>query len=197
MVELQLPKLLTWVRFPSPAPARSLRAVSFLFGKESTARMSNHPTLKDPRIIGWREWLALPQLRIDAVKAKIDTGARSSSLHVDSIDEDVRDGITWLRFSLNTGRRGADFVQCEAPAFDRRNVTDSGGHVTERWFIRTMIRLAGIEWETEINLTNRRNMLFPMLLGRTALSAQFRIDPQLSFVCGRARRRENKTKAAL
>jgi len=140
-------------------------------------------------LIGWREWLALPQLGLAALKVKIDTGARSSSLHVDVIDEFERDGATWLRFAVATGRRGAAMVRCEAPAFDRREVTDSGGHITSRWFIRTVVLLSGVEWESEINLTNRRNMLFPMLLGRTALRGRFRVDPQLSFACGRPRRR--------
>jgi hypothetical protein len=149
--------------------------------------MHEHP------LIGWREWLALPHLGLDALKAKIDTGARSSSLHVDSICEFERDGRTWLRFAVATRRRGASLVDCEAPAFDRRDVTDSGGHITSRWFIRTAIRLAGIEWEAEINLTNRRNMLFPMLLGRSALCDRFRVDPQLSFACGRLKMRARKT----
>ena len=96
-----------------------------------------------------------------------------------------RSGRTWLRFALATRRRGAGLVNCEAPVFDRRDVTDSGGHITCRWFIRTRVCLAGVEWETEINLTNRRNMLFPMLLGRSALCGRFCVDPQLSYACGR------------
>ena len=143
-------------------------------------------------LIGWREWLALPQLGLDALKAKIDTGARSSSLHVDSIGEFERDGRTWLRFAVATRRRGAGLVDCQAPAFDRRDVTDSGGHITARWFIRTVIRLAGIEWEAEVNLTDRRNMLFPMLLGRSALCGRFCVDPQLSFACGRLKTRARR-----
>lgn len=146
-------------------------------------------------LIGWREWLALPQLGLAALKVKIDTGARSSSLHVDAIEEYPCDGTTWLRFVVATGRRGAASVRCEAPALDRREVTDSGGHVTSRWFIRTTVRLCGVEWESEINLTNRRNMLFPMLLGRTALGGRFRVDPQLSFASGRPRRRVPKSGA--
>jgi hypothetical protein len=141
-------------------------------------------------LIGWREWLALPQLSLPTLKAKIDTGARSSSLHVDVVEEFQRDGATWLRFFVATGRRGAVDVRCEAPAFDRRAVTDSGGHVTSRWFIRTAVRLAGVEWDAEINLTNRGNMMFPMLLGRSAIGGRFRVDPQLSYACGRPRRRK-------
>ena len=141
--------------------------------------MHEHP------LIGWREWLALPQLGLAALKVKVDTGARSSSLHVDSIQEIERNGHTWLRFVVATRRRGAALVACEAPAYDCRDVTDSGGHVTSRWFIRTLVRLAGVEWEAEINLTNRCNMLFPMLLGRSALSGRFRVDPSVSYACGR------------
>jgi hypothetical protein len=138
-------------------------------------------------LIGWREWLALPQLGLTALKAKVDTGARSSSLHVDWVREHERDGHTWLRFAVATRRRGQATVECEAPAYDCRDVTDSGGHITRRWFIRTLVCLAGVEWETEINLTNRRNMLFPMLLGRTALNGRFRVDPSVSYACGRLR----------
>jgi hypothetical protein len=152
--------------------------------------------MHDKPLIGWREWLALPELGLAAVKAKIDTGARSSSLHVDAIHEYERDGCTWLRFLLATGRRGAAPVTCEAPALDRRDVTDSGGHTGARWFILSRVCLAGLEWETEINLTNRRNMLFPMLLGRTALRGRFHVDPQLSYACGRLKRRSRKHKAA-
>ena len=149
--------------------------------------------MHDLPLIGWREWLALPQLGLAALKVKVDTGARSSSLHVDGLHEYVRDGRTWLRFTLATGRRGIGLVECQAPAFDRRDVTDSGGHVTSRWFIRTVVCLAGIDWETEINLTDRRNMLFPMLLGRSALSGRFRVDPQLSYACGRRKATARRT----
>jgi hypothetical protein len=152
--------------------------------------------MDDLPLIGWREWLALPQLGLLTLKAKIDTGARSSSLHVDDVEEYRHDGIAWLRFTVATGRRGVPHVRCAAPVFDRRDVTDSGGHVTSRWFIRTPIRLAGREWEAEINLTNRGNMLFPMLLGRSALHSRFRIDPQLSYTCGRPRRRVPKNRAS-
>ena len=146
-------------------------------------------------LIGWREWLALPQLGLPTLKAKIDTGARSSALHVEDVEEYQRDGVMWLRFVVATGRRGTAGVQCAALISDRREVSDSGGHVTCRWFIRTPIRLAGIEWDAEINLTNRGNMLFPMLLGRTALRGRFRVDPQLSYTCGRPRRRAPKSRA--
>lgn len=135
--------------------------------------------------LGWRERLALPQLGIDLLKAKLDTGARSSSLHVDTLDPFVRDGATWLRFSLSIGRRHPRIMQCEAQALDRRGVTDTGGRRTERWFIRSSVVLAGQCFDVEINLTDRRHMLFPMLLGRSALHGRFAVDPALSYTQSR------------
>jgi hypothetical protein len=150
--------------------------------------MRPEPSVSEAFVIGWREWLALPDLGVGAVKAKIDSGARTSALHVDTIDCRERDGVTWLHFSVATGRRQAAPIECMAPAIARRNVTDSGGHTTLRWFIRTRVELGGIGFETEINLTNRRNMLFPMLLGRSALGQRFLLDPAASYRCGKPQR---------
>ncbi len=140
--------------------------------------------MPQPVHLGWREWLSLPQLGIVAVRAKVDTGARSSALHV--LDQELfeRDGREFVRFVLDTGAPGASAQPAEAAVLDRRRVTDSGGHVTERIFIRTRLRLAGREWPAEVNLTQRRNMLFPMLLGRTALAGRFLVNPASSFLQG-------------
>jgi len=143
--------------------------------------------MNDHRVIGWREWVALPQLGLPALKAKIDTGARSSSLHVETLRVDERADATWLLFEIDTGAGGR--VSCQAPAVDRRAVTDSGGNTTLRWFIFSKVRLAGLCWQAEINLSNRRKMRFPMLLGRTALRGRFLVDPELSYQCGRSHRR--------
>jgi hypothetical protein len=137
--------------------------------------------MADVITLGWRERLALPELGIASLKAKLDTGARSSSLHVETLESFERDGATWLRFTVRTGRRHHVDVQCEAPAVDRRIVTDTGGRRTERWFIRSEILLAGQRFTIDINLTDRRHMLFPMLLGRTALLGRFAVDPALSY----------------
>ena len=131
-------------------------------------------------ILGWRERLALPALGIAQLKAKLDTGARSSSLHVDTLETFRRDGDDWLRFSLHPGRR-APVVHAEARALDRRMVTDTGGRRTERWFIRSEVELACERFSIDINLTDRRHMLFPLLLGRTALAGRFIVDPSLSY----------------
>ncbi|HEV7490751.1 MAG TPA: RimK/LysX family protein [Rhodanobacteraceae bacterium] len=135
----------------------------------------------EPHILGWREWLALPTFGIGAIKAKLDTGARTSSLCVVSAETFDRDGRLHVRFLVRPRRRSARVIACEAPVVDRRAVTDSGGHISERWFVRTEIMLGSRRFETDINLTDRRAMLFPLLLGRSALDGRFRIDPGLSY----------------
>jgi hypothetical protein len=135
----------------------------------------------EPLTLGWREWLALPALGIGAIKAKLDSGARTTSLSVVSSETFERDGRLHVRFLVRPRRRSERTVLCEAPVVDRRPVTDSGGHTGERWFIRTGIVLAGRSFETDINLTDRRAMLFPLLLGRSALGGRFRVDPALSY----------------
>jgi hypothetical protein len=137
--------------------------------------------IADVITLGWRERVALPQLGIDLLKAKLDTGARSSSLHVDTLETFARDGGTWLRFGITIGRRQPRLLLCEAPASDRRVVTDTGGRRTERWFIRSEVVLAGQRFDVDINLNDRRHMLFPMLLGRTALLGRFAVDPASSY----------------
>ena len=141
--------------------------------------------MADVITLGWRERLALPQFGIATLKAKLDTGARSSSLHVDELETFTRDGDTWLRFAVGLGRRSAHPVQCEARANDRRVVVDTGGGRSERWFIRTEIMLAGQRFDVDMNLTDRRHMLFPMLLGRTALVGRFSVNPALSYTLPR------------
>jgi len=128
--------------------------------------------------LGWCEWLALPELGIAAIEAKIDTGARSSSLHVDEQQMFARDGCDWVRFSLHLGmdlERAR--IEREAPVLDRRGVRDSGGHETERVFILTPLAAAGLLLPIEINLAARRGLRFPMLLGRTAMAGCFSVNP--------------------
>jgi hypothetical protein len=134
--------------------------------------------------LGWREWVALPDLGIALIRAKVDSGARSSALHVLDEETFVRDSREYVRFILDTGLPGEAAIPAEAPVLDRRHVTDSGGHRTERIFIRTRLLLAGQAWDAEVNLARRRNMLFPMLLGRTALAGRFLVDPASSFLLG-------------
>lgn len=142
-------------------------------------------TITRPTVLGWRERLALPQLGIAQIKAKLDTGARSSALHVETLESFLRDGAVWLRFGVRAGRHASDEVRCEAPALDRRVVTDTGGHRSERWFIRSEVLLAGQRFEADISLTDRRHLLFPMLLGRSALRGRFAVDPACAYTQSR------------
>ena len=138
--------------------------------------------------LGWREWLALPALGIDAIKAKIDTGARSSALHVEALETFREGGVLHVRFVVRTRRRGDKVIACRAPISDRRQVTDSSGHRSERWFIRTDIVLAGQCFATDMNLSDRRSMLFPLLVGRSTLDGRFCVDTALSYTCPRPAR---------
>jgi hypothetical protein len=145
--------------------------------------------------LGWREWAGLPRLGLPAVRCKIDSGARSSALHVDSCWRFTERGAPWAGFRLSNDGHGEAMVQAIAPIFDEREVIDSGGHRTRRIFLRTTLVLAGVEREIEINLTDRQGMLFPMLLGRTAMAGVFTVDPARSFLHGR-RRSGNREAAA-
>ena len=139
-----------------------------------------------PRILlGWREWLALPELGIGSIRAKVDTGARSSSLHVREQELFEQDGRQRVRFLVEHGMDDALKVQLDAEVADQRDVTDSGGHRETRIFIRTLLRLpGGQEWPIELNLTERRNMAFPMLLGRSALRRRCVVEPARSWLLG-------------
>ncbi len=136
-------------------------------------------------LLGWREWLSLPELGVACIRAKVDSGARSSSLHVVEQQVFMRGGKTHVRFVLQHGPREHLRHQLEAEIFDQRVVTDSGGHRESRVFIRTLLQLpTGASWPIELNLTERRNMLFPMLLGRTALRRRCLVEPARSFLLG-------------
>jgi hypothetical protein len=149
---------------------------------------------KEPLKIGWREWVSLPDLYVDAIKAKIDTGARTSALHAYRIEPFRRGGMVWLRFELHPLQRSeAAKVACEARAIDERTVRNSGGGVERRYIIKTLVKLGEQSWPIELALANRDQMGFRMLLGRTALQSRALIEPGRSYLLGarppRARRR--------
>lgn len=147
------------------------------------------PIRKYP-IIGWREWVALPALGIQLIKAKIDTGARTSALHAFSLKPFAQNGINKISFDIHPLQHNTDeIITCVATVVDRRLVTDSGGHEEERYVIQTPISIAGQTWSIEITLTERENMLFRMLLGRSALRKRFIVNPARSFVTTKVRKK--------
>ncbi len=147
------------------------------------------PIRKYP-IIGWREWVGLPELNILKIKAKIDTGARTSALHAFSLKPFTVNGINKIRFDIHPFQHDTEkTITCEADVVDKRLVTDSGGHEEERYVIKTSIIMAGQTWSIEITLTERENMLFRMLLGRSALRKRFIVNPARSFVTTRVRKK--------
>jgi hypothetical protein len=142
--------------------------------------------VQDKFQIGWREWLALPDLGIPGIKAKIDTGARTSALHAFSLETFEADGVLKVRFGIHPlqGRTDVE-LYCMADVRDHRRVTDSGGHRERRYVIRTTVLLGAIQWPVDITLTNRDSMRFRMLLGRSALQGRFLVDPARSYLVGR------------
>ena len=141
-----------------------------------------------PIVLGWREWAVLPELGLPRMRAKIDTGARSCALHVDASWRFAEAGAPWVGFRVRCGRKNVRTVEAAAPLFDEREVIDSGGHRSRRPFLRTTLWLAGQERAVEINLTDRAGMLFPLLVGRSALGGAFTIDPSRSFLHPRPER---------
>ncbi len=145
------------------------------------------PTVEAPlkAVIGWREWLALPALGIPAIKAKVDTGARTSALHTFHTEIYRQNNRLFVRFMVHPIQRRTDVVvTCTAAVLDRRTVSDSGGHRETRYVVETPLRMGESEWTIELTLTDRDSMLFRMLLGRTAMGGRLIVDPEASFLGG-------------
>ena len=139
---------------------------------------------KPPRpAIGWREWVALPDLGIEQIKAKIDTGARTSALHAFRVTPSQVDGVPHVRFFLHpVQHRRVPVVACEARVVDERTVTSSNGRTEHRYVIETQLRIGSLFWPIEITLTDRDQMGFRMLLGRQAVRRRVLVDPGRSFL---------------
>lgn len=136
-------------------------------------------------ILGWREWVELPELGVGRVKAKLDTGARTSALHATDIDPFERGGARWVRFVVHPEQRSERHaVRAEAVVIDVREVRSSNGVVTLRQTIRTTVTVAGRSWPLDLTLVGRDEMGFRMLLGRRALRERALVDSGRSFTAG-------------
>jgi hypothetical protein len=147
-----------------------------------------------PRI-GWREWVGLPELGIRSIKAKIDTGARSSCLHAFDIEPFTRDNRLWVRFTVHPIQANDDFIkQCEAAVLDRRQVRSSNGVASERFVILTTLEMIGQTLPIELTLANRDAMGFRMLIGREAIRGRFLIDSGGSYFGRRAKGKRKESR---
>lgn len=147
---------------------------------------------REPPLIvcGWREWASLPQLGVASVKAKIDTGARSSAIHAFDVEVFQRDQRDWVRFAIHPLQRRDDHeVNTESPILERRVIRSSNGETSERIVIRTGLTLLGQSFSIDLTLANRDEMGFRMLVGREALRERFLVDSSQSFLGGRHRRK--------
>ncbi|HEX9775437.1 MAG TPA: RimK/LysX family protein [Actinomycetota bacterium] len=141
---------------------------------------------QDKPVIGWREWVSLPDLGVPAIKCKVDTGARTSALHAFSLRTFERDGVTWVRFAIHPlQRRTRPSVEAEARLFDERHVRSSSGRDELRPVIETTAVLRGHAHAIQLTLARRDEMGFRMLLGRQAVRGVYVIDPAHSYLGGK------------
>jgi hypothetical protein len=141
--------------------------------------------ISDKLPLGWREWVALPDFDISRIKAKVDTGARTSCLHTFRTEPYTQDGQRRVRFWVHPVQNDLhQVVECDAAILDERNVSDSGGHQELRLVIETRLIIGGEEWPIEMTLTNRDSMRFRMLLGRTAMARRAFVVPECSYLAG-------------
>ncbi len=139
-------------------------------------------------IFGWREWVGLPDLDVDRIKAKVDTGARTSALHAFDVRPFMESGQQRVEFRMHPKQRDTNTEKlCVANVADQRTVTDSGGHSEKRWVISTSLSIGDHTWPIEMTLTSRADMKFRMLLGRTALKDRALVHSSASYLVGKKR----------
>ena len=139
--------------------------------------------MKNKQIIGRLESITLPELGIDGLEVRVDTGAKTSSLHVDNIKKSIANGIHQVTFDIHPDAHNVDrIVTCTAPISDMRKVKSSNGTSEQRYVIETTIVRGGESWAIEITLTDRSDMSYLMLFGREAIGTRFLVDPSKVFL---------------
>jgi hypothetical protein len=162
----------------------------------STSKSGNKDDAPKKKKIGWREWARLPDLKIARIKAKIDSGARTSAIHAFKVTPFSKDGGAYVRFFVHpVQRHRKPEVACVARVIDQRRITDSGGNCQERYVIRTTLKLGRSSWPIELTLSNRDNMGFRMLIGRQAIRGKYVVDPGRSFVISKKKRLKARPKS--
>ncbi|RTR28983.1 ATP-dependent zinc protease family protein [Deinococcus radiophilus] len=153
--------------------------------------ISPHPS-HALHVLGWKEWVALPDLNLSRVRVKVDTGAKTSALHAEDPEEFEQQGQLWIRFTLLlpwpgplTRNEAPPARRVQAPLLEYRRVTSSNGHSERRPVICTDLELFGQRWPIEITLTERDNMRFPMLLGREAIAGRAVVDVSRTYTAQR------------
>ncbi len=141
---------------------------------------------KDKKMIGNQEWCAFPELGIPAIKARVDSGAKTSSIHAFNITPFVKDNSDWVRFEIHPIQKNDQtLVICESPIVDQRAVKSSSGESETRYVISSLLSLGNDSWCIQLTLTDRDAMGYRMLLGREAMNGRITIDPSLKCVLGK------------
>ena len=142
-------------------------------------------------VLGWREWMGFPELGIQQIKAKVDTGARTSCLHAFFVEPFQKQGEAWVRFGIHPMQKNtSEEIVCEAAVKDQRSIRDSGGHEEFRYVIETLVKIGSRQQRIEVTLTDRDTMQFRVLLGRTAIRGSYLVDPGRSYVQGKRKKRK-------
>ncbi|MCB0393958.1 MAG: ATP-dependent zinc protease [Bdellovibrionales bacterium] len=145
--------------------------------------------------IGWREWVKFPDLKIPSIKAKVDTGARTSALHATHLEIKKRGSVSWVYFKVHPSQVGhGPVVSCHAKLIEYRKIRSSNGHLTVRPVISTNIQLGDDIWSAEFTLVDREMMGFRMLLGREAIRRKFLVDAGRSFLIGKKKKKKIPSK---
>ncbi len=141
--------------------------------------------MENKLIVGSEEWCSLPEIGLPMIKARVDSGAKTSALHAFNIRTFMRSGDQWVSFEIHPIQRDdRTVVRCEARVVDRRTIKSSSGETESRFVIKTTIQFYNGSWDIELTLTNRDSMGYRMLLGREAMAGRMLVDPSLSFCLG-------------